>query len=218
MFGKRKTAMLVAEFLGTFTLASAILSMSGRTTFPFFSAAAAGLTLGLMVLVIGTTSGAHLNPAVTIGLWSLRKVQTMQALVYVAAQMLGGLVAWRVNEYLLDQALPNLAAAGWDWRIAVAEIIGTLIFTFGIAAAVYHGYEGMRLASTIGTALFVGVIVASFASTGVLNPAVAVGVRSWNVSYVVGPIVGAVLGMNLYSWLFAVNPVVAKKTVARKKK
>ena len=45
MFGRKKIAMLVAEFVGTFTLSSVILAMIGRTTFPFFAALAAGLAV-----------------------------------------------------------------------------------------------------------------------------------------------------------------------------
>lgn len=213
MFGRQKIAMVVAEFLGTFALASAVLAMAGRTSFPFFGAAAAGLTLAAMVLVIGNTSGSHINPAVTLGLWTLKKVPTMQAVMFIAAQMLGGAVAWRLNEYLLDQALPSLAKSNWEWRVFIAEAIGTFIFTFGIAAAVYNGYKGGQLAATIGVSLFVGALIASFGAAGALNPAVALGIRSWSAAYAVAPLVGSVIGMNLYARVF--NPTPAK-TKARK--
>lgn len=211
MFSRRKVAMVVAEFMGTFALASAVFAMSGRTSFPFFGAAAAAVTLATMVLVIGPTSGAHINPAVTFGLWTLRKVSTSQALVYIAAQMLGGLVALRTNQYLLDRTFENLAERNWDWRVLLAEALGTFIFTFGIAAAVYNAYQGVQLASAIGASLFVGVLVASFAAAGALNPAVAVGTSNLSASYMVGPLVGALLGMNLYALLFVPEKAVAKR-------
>jgi glycerol uptake facilitator-like aquaporin len=106
--------------------------------------------------------------------------------------------------------LPDLAETGWDWRIVLAEIIGTFLFTFGIAAAIYNKYEGGRQAAAIGASLFVGILAASFAANGVLNPAVAVGLNSWSVSYAVAPLVGSILGMNLYARLFAPAEVVAK--------
>lgn len=217
MFNKRHIAMVVAEFVGTFTLASAVLAMAGRTSFPFFASIAAGLTLGTMVLVIGRVSGSHINPAVTFGLWTLRKVSSSKAVAFIATQMLAGLVALRLNEYLLDHALPALAeGAAWDWRVVIAEGLGTLIFTFGIAAAVYSKYEGGRLATAIGASLSIGVLIASFAANGALNPAVALGINSWNVSYVVAPLVGAVLGMNLYALVLA--PVDGKGPIARRVK
>jgi hypothetical protein len=51
--------------------------------------------------------------------------------------------------------------------------------------------------------LFVGVIVASVGSAGLLNPALALGLRSWGTVYVLGPLVGGLLGVNLYYLLFA---------------
>ncbi len=203
MFGRKKIAMVVAEFLGTFSLASAVLAMSGRTAFPFFAAAMAGATLGLMVLAIGSVSGAHINPAVTIGMWTLRKIETTVAVVYIVAQLLGGAVAWRFNEYLLDTPLKNIAGAKFDWRVFTAEAVGTFIFTFGIAAAVYQGYKGLRQAVAIGGSLTLGVLVATFASNGALNPAVALGIHSWSFTYVAAPVLGSIIGMNLYAQLFA---------------
>ena len=203
MFGKKKIAMLVAEFLGTYALASAVLAMASRTSFPFFGAAAAGIALALMVLVIGSTSGSHINPAVTFGLWTLRKVPTNQAAAFIAVQMAGGFVALRTNQYLMNEVFENTATTNWDWRVVLAEAIGTFVFTFGIAAAVYKAYEGAQLAATIGASLFVGVLLASFGAAGALNPAVALGVNSWSASYIVAPLVGAAIGMNLYKYLFA---------------
>lgn len=211
MFSKNKVAMLVAEFVGTFALTSAVFAAASTTTSPFFGGAAAGLTLAVLVLIIGMKSGAHVNPAVTLGLWSVRKFPTSQAIVYIAVQMLGGLTALRVNEYLTDQVLENTAAAAWDWRVATAEIIGTFIFTFGIAAAVYGAYEGGKLAAAIGGSLFVGVLIASFASIGALNPALALGVNSWSAAYVIAPLLGAILGMNTYALLFAPEKAARKK-------
>ena len=202
--------MVVAEFLGTFALASSVLAIVVGLNFPIFAAITAGLTLAVMVLVIGPVSGSHINPAVTVGLWTLKKVSTSTAVVYIVAQLLGGVTALRLNEHLLDRNLPKLAEAGWDWRIVLAEALGTFLFTFGIAAAVYNKYEGGRQAAAIGASLFVGILAASFAANGVLNPAVAIGLNSWSLSYAVAPLVGAILGMNLYARLFAPAEVTVK--------
>jgi hypothetical protein len=136
MFGRKRATQPVAEFLGTYALVSAVLAMASLTDSPFFPAVAAGLTLGVMVLVIGPLSGAHINPAVSFGLWTLRKVPASTALVFVAAQMLAGFTALKMNEYLLDESVPSLTSSSWDWRIVLAEGIGMLIFTFGIIADV----------------------------------------------------------------------------------
>lgn len=202
MFGRAKVATVVAEFIGTFVLASAILAMVGRTSFPFFAAVAGGSAVALMTLIVGSVSGAHINPAVTIAMWTVRKIETTRALVFIAAQGLGGAVAWRFNEYLLGSALKNIAGAKFDWHILVAEAVGTLVFTFGFAAAVYLGYRGLKNAVTVGISYGLGIVIAAFASNGLLNPAVAVGVNSWSIAYAVGPLLGAVVGINLYAMLF----------------
>lgn len=217
MFDKNKTAALLAEFFGTFVLASAVLAMITKIGIPYFAATTAGLVLATMVMVIGSVSGSHINPAVTVGLWSIKKVPSAQAIVYIAAQLLGGLCAWRVGEYFLQQQLPNIAGKNFDWRVMLAEALGTFIFTFGIAAAVNQGFEGGKQAAAIGISLTIGIIVASMASNGVLNPAVALGIHSYSLNYVLGPLVGAVLGMNFYQYVVHSTPA-AKKSGKTKKK
>lgn len=211
MFGRDKIAIIVAEFIGTFTLVSVVLSMLGRTTFPFFAAVLAGSTVGLMTLVIGNASGAHLNPAISIGMWVQRKLDTARTIIYVASQMLGALIAWVLTEWLTKSTIENIAGAKFSEQVLVAEIIGTFIFAFGFSAAITNGYNGLRKAFTIGASLTIGIIVASLASNGIINPAVALGVQSWNISYALGPIVGALLGMSVYMALFA--PVTTSQKV-----
>lgn len=213
MFGRPKVAALVAEFLGTYLLVSVVLAMTTRTQFPFFPAVTAGALLAGVILTFGHVSSAHINPAVTLGLWTLRKIQTTQAIAYIAVQLLAGFTAFRVTQQLLNVELPNAAAAGVDWRVMSAEFMGSMVLGLGIAAALYRGYESSKLAVTLGLSLALGILVASLGGNGIINPAVALGVHSWSVSYIVGPILGAVGGMNLYAVLFApLDKVSAKKS------
>ncbi len=208
--------MIVAEFLGTATLTAAVYAMAIRTSFPFFSAAAGGLTVGLMILIIGAVSEAHINPAITVGLWTLRKIDTAKAVVYIAAQLLGAIAAWRLIEYLTNTPLKNIAGKNIDWRVMVAEGLGALILGWGFAYAMHKAVDNSQKATIVGAAFFIGVLVAAFASNGLINPAVAVGIRSWNVSYIVAPLVGSVVGMNLYTMLFAdTASATARVTTAR---
>ncbi len=194
--------MVVAEFMGVAVLVTAVYSMVARTTFPLFGGLAAGLTLGLLVHTIGSVSGAHVNPAITLGLWSVRKIKTLPAIAYIAAQMLGGFAAWMLINYFLGSDIQSIANK-FEVKVLIAEAIGALIFGFGVAAAVYQNYEGTKLAFTVGASLTIGILVASLASNGVLNPAVALGLQSWNWAYATGPIIGSVVGMNLYALIFA---------------
>jgi len=201
---RSKIAMLVAEFLGTGILATAVINVArSQIGIGYFVAFSVAIAFMVLTLVFGSTSGAHFNPAVTIGMWTLRKIQTVQALAYIAVQMLGGYAAWHLAEYFTSQKLTSIAGKSFDWKVLVAEMVGTFVFTFGIAAAVYQKSEGGKLAATVGASLFVGTIVASLASNGALNPAIALANQSWGRAYIFGPIIGSVVGMNLYALLFA---------------
>jgi len=214
MFGKTKITALVAEFLGTCILSVAIFSVASGVGLPFFNALTSGLTLAILTLVLGSASGAQLNPAVTFGLWTLKKIQTTQAVAYISAQLLGGVVAWALIEALIVSNLDHSATWGLDKRVLAAEALGTFVFTFGVAAAVYNTYEGGKLAATIGGSFALGVIIASIVSSGFLNPAVAIGFNSISWAYAVGPLLGSALGMGTYSLLYA--PITAKKYTKKK--
>jgi len=204
MFGKRKVATIVAEFLGTGALTLLVLCVQRSTIgVPFFVAAAAGLTIALMVFAVGETSGGYFNPAVTLGFWTARKLETVTAALYIGAQFLGGWLAYYLYTYLVKSSLQPVGGH-FTGRILVAEAVGTAIFSFGVASAVYQGFSRAVTASFVGLSLMVGVIAASPAAIGLLNPAVALGVRAWVLkTYVLGPVLGAIVGVNLYALLFA---------------
>jgi glycerol uptake facilitator-like aquaporin len=200
MFGRRKVATLVAEFLGTGVLTLLILSVQRSTIgVPFFVALAAGLTLTLMLFAVGSASGAQLNPAITIGMWTARKISTINAVLYVAVQLLGAWAAYYLYIYFVKYALQPVGGH-FTGRILVAEAVGTGIFAFGWSAALYQRFSTAVTASVAGLSYMIGIIAASSAAIGLLNPAVALGV--WG-TYVLGPVLGAVIGVNLYGLLFA---------------
>lgn len=213
MFKKQNIAAVVAELFGVIILVTAVYSMVARTSFPLFAALAAGLTVGLLVHTVGSVSGAQVNPAITLGLWSIKKEKTSRALVFVAVQMLGGYAAWMLLQYFLGRNLESLAGK-FEWKVLIAEAFGALVFGFGVASAVYQKYEGGKLAFTVGTSLTIGILVASMGSNGVVNPAVALGLQSFNWAYVVGPVVGSMFGMNLYAVLFTDEVVLPKRSVS----
>lgn len=203
MFGRTKVAMIVAEFLATATLASVVLSVANsRIGFPLFIAAAAGFTVALLTFLFSRSSGAHANPAVTLGLWTLRKISTAQAVVYIAAQLLGGVAALRLFEYLTGKPLTNIATGNFEWKVLIAEAVGTFIFGFAIAASFNRADTERNSAVIWGSALALGIIIASVASNGLLNPALAISARSVNRAYLIGPVVGSIIGMNLYQMVF----------------
>lgn len=216
---RKNVAMVVAEALGTAILTGTILAVTRSAIgVPYFVALGVGLTMAMLVFMVGATSGAHVNPAVTVGLWSARKIGTPKAVVYIAAQFLGAFAALSLYKYLVPTGIQNIAGPEFEWTVLVSELVGAFIFTFGVAAAIYQGFEGGKLAAAIGGALAVGVIVAGIASNGVINPAAALGIDSWSKAYVVGPLIGGVLGVNLFALLFAERPNLVARALQQTEK
>ncbi len=200
MFGRNKIAMLVTEFLGTALLVVTILTVS-RSGVGY--SLGMGLAMLMLVLVFGKHIVGYFNPAVSLGLWTAGRLNFFQTVGSIAAQFLGAFASWQLYEYLTGQELNQLTGGEFDAKILVAELIGAFVFSLGIAAVVYQAQAGLRWASTAAASLFLGVVAATVASLGLINPALALGVQAWDVAYVVGPLVGGILGVNLYALLYA---------------
>lgn len=207
---RRRIAMLVAEFFGAGLITTIVLTLGkAQDSAVYFIALAVGLTVAALILTLGMISGAHFNPAISLGLWTVRRSSSLRTVSYIAVQLLGGVVAYWLFTYLFDAQLANNGS--FDPRILLAEALGTMLLAIAVAAAVFNNYKGGKTAATVGVAIAVAIMVASIASLGLLNPAVALGVGSWVWgTYVLGPIIGSIIGFNLYALLFAPAKEVVK--------
>jgi glycerol uptake facilitator-like aquaporin len=188
----------IAEAIGTFALTLVVgLSLAGE--FPVSTPILAALTLGLFVYSVGHLSGTHLNPAVTIGAWSIKKISNEDAIAYLIAQFFGAAAALTlISNVIAPATLPVTN----EIMIGVAEGIGALFFTFGIASVVYGKTPNQLSGIMVGGSLLLGIAFAVLlGSNGLINPAVAMGVKSFNVMYILGPIIGSVVGMQAYKYL-----------------
>jgi len=223
MFGRRKVAAAVGEFLGTATLAFTVLDVSRSTIgIPYFVAIAAGLA----VLVVGLSfaTDVQLNPAVTVALWTARRIKTLTAVVYLVAQFLGGWAAYGLYKYFVHGTVQHVSS-GYQARIMIAEAVGAFVFTLVASAVLYEKVWGYRRAMVVGVAYIVGILIASASSNGFINPAVALASNSWGwATYALGPVLGAILGVNLYALLFSTSETaiaaasVSKAKASNKKK
>jgi glycerol uptake facilitator-like aquaporin len=212
MLKRNYLAMLVAEFLGTGVLTLVVLSVQrSQLGLAFFVALAAGMAIIALTFVFGRASVAHFNPAITLAFWTARRMKTVKALFFILFQILGAWAAYGLYHYFVNTNVQEITQA-FNGRIMVAEAIGTMILALACAAAAYHEFDNARAAVVSGLGLSLGIIVASAASVAIVNPAVALGVRAWDVfgsqgwgNFVLGPVLGAVIGVNLYGLLFA-NP------------
>lgn len=189
---------LAAETLGTATLTCAVLT-SINSPFAAFTPVVAGLTLGLFVYTVGAISGAHLNPAVTFSLWSIKKIETADAIRYVLAQVIGAVLSMYYHLTFLPTT--TMVTANNTLSIAMAEAVGTFVLVFGICSVVHKKVETAASGLVIGGSLTLGVLLASAASNGVLNPAVAIGIASVSPAYLFAPFVGGAFAAWLYRWL-----------------
>ena len=209
---------LVAEFIGTFTLifigvgSIAADHISGGKLGLTGIALAHGLAIGVMVSATAAVSGGHLNPAVTIGLWSAKKIDSLNTVAYVIAQCLGAILA----AFLVKQCVPDtvLTAVGMGTPALGAGITTTqalvteIILTFFLVFVVYGTGVDSRAPKCGG--LFIGLTVALDIMMGgpisgaAMNPARYIGPallggglqNCW--IYWVGPIVGGLLAAQIY--------------------
>lgn len=184
-----------AEYFGTFILTIVVIaSIAGD--FSVSTATLASLTLLIFVYTIGNVSGCHLNPAVTLGIFSLKKINTRQALGYLMAQLLGGATAFYLSNFL---DLTSRIKFSTENTALFGEFLGMLIFSFGISAVVNKAFDDDMYGVVIGGSLLIGLAIASLFGAGAfLNPAVMLGLGVSSVQYVIVDLLGSVAGFQLY--------------------
>jgi aquaporin Z len=153
--------IVFAELVGTFVLTMTALASASFTD---TGALYIGLALSVLVLTIGVVSGSHVNPAVTFGLWSMRKLKTILVPFYWGAQFLGAMLAVIVMNWVASNSINLNFSHIWslNWPMLGVELVGTAVFMFGLTAAISHRElsTGGR-ALGIGASLVLGLVVAS---------------------------------------------------------
>ncbi len=210
----------VAEAMGTFVLtfagASALaLFRLGAPVGVFGVAFAYGLALTAMIYALGHISGAHVNPAVTISVAASGKMGWPKAAGYIAAQLVGAVLAGAVLRYLFADFVTetylgatHVQEAFNAGRGLVIEIVGTAFLVTVIFGAAVHkkavpGFAGMA----IGLTLVMVVLAAGSIGDASLNPARTFGpsllASHWDDHWIywVGPILGGLIGAVLYTSL-----------------
>ena len=218
---------LVAEFLGTFALvffgAGAICTerfLQGAGGGLLATALASGLAIAVMSIALSHVSGAHFNPAVTIGFWITKRMSTMEVLGYWLAQMLGGIVAAFCLKAILPRedawqpvlgGTPDLVR---DFTRLPAMGLEALI-TFFLVLIYFATTSGDNIDSrslsglAVGLVYTIGILVAAPFTGAALNPARAFGPAlastHWSNQgvYWVGPIAGGCLAGLIYDALYA---------------
>jgi aquaporin Z len=218
------TRELGAEFIGTFTLVTAVCGaalFSAPSAGLIAVAFAAGLSVLAMAYAVGSISGGHFNPAVTAGLVAAGRFEASKAVPYIIAQVLGGIAAAAVFYCILSGApagkwnnfvaISNtFGAAGFPLlSVALIEIVITALFVLVIVSVTSPRAPAGFAPIAIGLALVLFHLVAIPVSNASLNPArsTATAVFGGGIAlqslwlFWVAPIVGGVIGGLIGKWL-----------------
>jgi aquaporin Z len=217
----------LAELFGTFWLVlggcgSAVLAAA----FPEVGigllgvALAFGLTVVTMAYAVGHISGGHFNPAVSVGLWAGGRFPASQLLPYIAAQVVGGVIAGGVL-YVIASGAPGFDVAagfasngfgehspgGYSLTAAlVSEVVMTMMFLIVILGATDKRAPAGMAPLAIGLCLTLIHLISIPVTNTSVNPArstgVAIYVGDWAVAHLwlfwVAPLVGGALGALVY--------------------
>jgi aquaporin NIP len=201
---------LFAEFLGTAALVFAgtgaivINDVSGGV----ITHAGIALTFGLVVLAMiytfGDISGAHLNPAVTLGFWAARRFDVARVVPYIGAQLAGAFAGSSLLRVLfpthstLGATLPaGSAAQSFILEIALTFILMLVVLSVSTGAK----EKGITAGIAIGAVIALEAMFAGPISGASMNPArsLAPGLLSGNLGslwiYLIAPVVGALLAV-----------------------
>lgn len=208
-------APVLAEFIGTGILVMVALILGQTTAVSYFIATSLAVTAAVVYLLFNAISGAHANPAITFGMWTARRIGTLRGITYIVAQLLGGVVAWQLFQYLTNHTM-QARNVPFSTPIWLAELIGTAILALAFTAALNRGVLVLNSAIAVGAAYFVAILIAATASgSAYVNPAIALGSRAWSGVYVLGPLIGGLIGVNLYTYFFGAAETVAVGETAR---
>ncbi|HSW78902.1 MAG TPA: aquaporin [Candidatus Babeliales bacterium] len=206
-------APVLAEFFATGILVMVALILGQTTAVSYFIATSLAVTAAAVYLIFNMVSGAHANPAITFGMWTARRIGTLRGISYIAAQLLGAVAAWQLFQYLTNHTMAAKNVP-FSTPIFVAELVGTAVLALAFTAALNKGAMVLNSAVAIGAAYFAAILIAATASAGYVNPAIALGARAGSGVYVLGPLVGGLIGVNLYTYFFE-TPLVAAAAATR---
>ncbi|MEG4057469.1 MULTISPECIES: MIP/aquaporin family protein [unclassified Microcoleus] len=204
----------IAEFLGTFIL---VFAGTGAVMVNKTSAGSVthlgvsfvfGAVVCAMIYALGHISGAHFNPAVTLGFWASGFFPKYKVLPYVLGQCAGAIAASQLLLITLGE-VANLGATiplNGNWlQSLVLETVLTFILMFvilgsGLDRRAHIGFAGIAIGLTVGLeAAFMGPITgASMNPARSLGPALIGGIWNHHWVYWVAPIWGAQLAVAVY--------------------
>lgn len=193
--------------IGGFAIVSTALGIDGSVVIPL------GFGLGLMIglYMFGEVSGGHYNPAVSLGAWLDGRIDAVTFGTYVIAQIVGFIlagytIAWAFGEQAaaLTMTVPNTAAGVSDIDAILLEALGTALLVGVILRVTKSDMVGSTAFLGIGLTLAALAIAFGGFTGGSFNPGRSIGsaVAGGDLSevwiYLVGPLLGGIVGWGAY--------------------
>jgi MIP family channel proteins len=211
-----KGRRLIAETIGTYFL---VLIGPGTAMVDAFTGGAVGqvgvalafaFVVIAMIYALGHLSGAHINPAVTLAFWSVRRSPAASVVPYVAAQCAGaGLASLTLLGALgpvgqLGATLPSLAPAkafGVEWLLSFALMF--VIMAVATDERVPEGFAALAVGLTVGFCALMGgpLTGASMNPARSFGPAIVGGLWRSHWIYWAAPVTGMVVAARVYDTL-----------------
>jgi MIP family channel proteins len=217
---------LTAEFLGTFAIVffgegalCADQFMHGTGNIGLTGVALVhGLALAVMISAMGHISGGHFNPAVTIGFWVTKRMNTLDVILYWVAQLAGGIAAAFLLKAIIPDDTWRAVALGTPefardfprWAGMALEATATFFMVLVVFATTLDDRGTFRSIAGFGVGFIysIGIIVAGPFTGGALNPARAFGpalaATHWanHGVFWVGPLAGGFAAALLYDSIY----------------
>lgn len=200
------TALLVATVVGSGIMAESLtkdtaLALLGNTI-------PTGAILVVLISILGPISGAHFNPAVTLIFALKRELQLRDALSYIAAQIIGGILGTMIAHAMFAMPLLDVST---KMRTGGAQWFAESVAAFGLIATILGGIRFERASVPWLVGLYITAAYWFTASTSFANPAVAIaramtntfsGIRPQDLpGFILAEIAGAVVALVVMSWL-----------------
>lgn len=171
-----------------------------------------GAILVVLILVFGSVSGAHFNPAVSLAFFARRELPPLETLLYVIVQVAGGLVGVAAAHLMFEE---NLLQISLNPREGPAQWFSEGIATFGLVVTILGTLRFRPEAVAYAVGLFISAGYWFTASTSFANPAVAIarsftdtftGIRPLDApGFIIAECVGALLAVVFMSWLLSLR-------------
>ena len=212
---KTTVPAILAEFIGTYALVffgcGAIILSELENLSSALIPIIFGLTITIFVYLLGRFSGAHFNPAVTIGFLLNKEISIKDSVFYIGIQILGGMLASQTHVALFGRmhsfGVTTLSVDVGQGFFLEAFCTGLLMFVILQVTREENNIYGIAIGGTV----FISALLIGEYTGGSLNPARSIGPALVSGKtreiyfYVLAPVIGSLISSKLFTTKFSKN-------------